>query len=264
MWNQRLIKLLVTITLCVMLSTPSWGAESWVGVVVRVVDGDTIEVAQNGKNVTVRLFGIDAPENDQPYSGVVTTAMSELCLDKKVQVLPVDIDKYGRTVANVVLLSDRINLSQEAVKNGYAWWYREFAPKDMKLQSLQLDALTSNKGLWADASAIPPWDWRAGKRGAASVQSEDTGSEKKPTNSKKQSQLSEASRRAVFHAIVAAEDRAMKEAMASVPNSEIMKQIELERALQTKYKQAVAREYGVTDEQMREIAVEGVKNGWLR
>lgn len=29
---------------------------------LRVIDGDTIKIAENGRNVSVRLWGIDAPE----------------------------------------------------------------------------------------------------------------------------------------------------------------------------------------------------------
>lgn len=74
--------------------------------------------------------------------------------------------------------------------------------------------------------------------------------------------LSEDERRAAFKATVAAEDRATNEAMEQVPDTEIMKQIERERELQTKYKREIARKYGITDSQLTEIAIEGVKKGW--
>lgn len=37
------------------------------GRVVRVVDGDTVQVLTDGKMVKVRLNGIDAPESEQPF-----------------------------------------------------------------------------------------------------------------------------------------------------------------------------------------------------
>lgn len=76
--------------------------------------------------------------------------------------------------------------------------------------------------------------------------------------------LSEGRRREAFRAIVAAETRGTNDAMAQVPDSEIMKQIALERDLQAKYKRAVAREYRLTDDQLQQVAVEGIKNGWPR
>ena len=74
--------------------------------------------------------------------------------------------------------------------------------------------------------------------------------------------LSEDERKAAFREIVAAEDRATDEAMAEIPDTDIMKQIALERELQARYKRAVARKYRVTDDQLTGIGIEGVKKGW--
>src|SRR3989338_980161 len=38
--------------------------------VVKVVDGDTIVVAKNGKSMTVRLIGVDTPETVDPRKPV--------------------------------------------------------------------------------------------------------------------------------------------------------------------------------------------------
>ena len=74
--------------------------------------------------------------------------------------------------------------------------------------------------------------------------------------------LSEQKRKQVFREIAAAEDRATREAMARVPDSQIMKQIELERELREKYKAEVTRKYNFTGDQLLKIVVEGVKKGW--
>ncbi|MBX3493405.1 MAG: hypothetical protein KF899_10605 [Parvibaculum sp.] len=74
--------------------------------------------------------------------------------------------------------------------------------------------------------------------------------------------LSEDQRKRVFRETVASENRATKEAMARVPNSELMKQIQLEGELMEKYKGEVARKYGLSEEQMLQISVEGIKSGW--
>lgn len=74
--------------------------------------------------------------------------------------------------------------------------------------------------------------------------------------------LSEQERREVFRGIATAEDRATQEAMARFPDSQIMKQIELERELGEKYKAELAQKYGLTEGQLREIMVEGVTKGW--
>lgn len=74
--------------------------------------------------------------------------------------------------------------------------------------------------------------------------------------------LSEPMRQQVFREIAAAEQQGTREAMARVPDSRIMEQIDLERELQKKYKTEVARKYKLAADQIANIAVEGVKKGW--
>ncbi len=74
--------------------------------------------------------------------------------------------------------------------------------------------------------------------------------------------LSEQRRKQVFGQIAAAEDRATRDAMARVPDSQIMKQIDLESELVEKYKAKVAQQYGLTNDQLLKIIYEGVKMGW--
>ena len=53
--------------------------------VQRVVDGDTVYVVDEaGKKFKVRLTGIDAPEQNQPYGLASTYHLSELLLNKLV------------------------------------------------------------------------------------------------------------------------------------------------------------------------------------
>ncbi len=37
-----------------------------------------------------------------------------------------DLDKYGRTLADV-LLPDGAKVNQDLVKHGWSWWYRKYA-----------------------------------------------------------------------------------------------------------------------------------------
>ncbi len=76
--------------------------------------------------------------------------------------------------------------------------------------------------------------------------------------------LAEGERRNAFREIVAAEQRARREAMAEIPDSQFMKQVERERQLGAKYKEDLARQYDLTEEELSEIVVEGVTKGWTR
>ena len=71
-----------------------------------------------------------------------------------------DQDRYGRTVADVILPDGR-NLNREIVKAGFAWCYRKYAPRDAELEALESEARHAKRGLWVDPHPIPPWEYRA-------------------------------------------------------------------------------------------------------
>jgi hypothetical protein len=52
------------------------------------------------------------------------------------------------------------DLSQALVQAGYAWHDTRYAPYDKRLAQLQAEAQAAQRGLWADANPVPPWEWR--------------------------------------------------------------------------------------------------------
>lgn len=134
------------------------------GFVVSVLDGDTIEVLHNQHPTRIRLRGIDCPEKGQAYGRKAKQAASALVFGEEVTLHTFGKDKYGRTLADV-LLSDGRNANQELVKEGWCWWYRKYAPWSSVLQELEEEAREAKKGLWADPAPVPPWIYRKAKRG---------------------------------------------------------------------------------------------------
>ena len=133
------------------------------GQVVGVVDGDTIDVLHNGKAQRVRLYGIDCPEKKQPYGKKAKWFTSDLAFRKTVTVIVKDHDRYGRTIGEVILPNGK-SLNRKLVRAGYAWWYRNYAPKDIELMILQKTSRKLNAGLWAGTEPIAPWEFRRGGR----------------------------------------------------------------------------------------------------
>lgn len=153
--------------------------QSFTARVVEVRDGDTIEVRRSdGRRVTVRLHGVDAPESDQPYGEAATQAARRYVGGANVRVEVEDTDRYGRTVGSVEVGGGE--LGEMLVREGLAWWYRQYAPRDADLDRLQRQARNANRGLWAQANPTPPWDWRDGERSgsSSSKSSWDGGSER--------------------------------------------------------------------------------------
>lgn len=80
-----------------------------------------------------------------------------------VTVRPHDRDRYGRTVAEIILPDGR-NLNRELVRNGFAWHYRRYS-SDQTLEALEQEAGDNRRGLWHDPHPVPPWEFRQEHRG---------------------------------------------------------------------------------------------------
>jgi endonuclease YncB( thermonuclease family) len=63
------------------------------------------------------LSGIDCPEKGQAYGQKAKHAASDLAFGKDVTIQTHGLDKYGRTLADVLLL-DGTNVNHELVKEG--------------------------------------------------------------------------------------------------------------------------------------------------
>ena len=115
--------------------------------VVRVIDGDTIELQDRSR---VRYLGIDTPETDEYYFAEATAKNRELVEGKVVylQKGKRDRDEYDRLLRYVYV--DGVFVNAELVAQGYAMAYI-FDPDERYSQVLvQLEqyAKMKNRGLW--------------------------------------------------------------------------------------------------------------------
>lgn len=134
--------------------------------VTAVIDGDTIDVVTPDKRIIrIRLEGVDCPEAGQPFSNVARTFTRTLLFDKTVTVRPIDTDRYGRTVARVVV--DGKEASIELVSAGFAWVYTTYSA-DRTLEAAQEEAKRARRGGWVDPNFGPARGTpsRGGRRGA--------------------------------------------------------------------------------------------------
>jgi len=152
---------LVSFLLCI-LNPQRAAALDASGEVVGVYDGDVFTVLHDGVGKRIRLKGIDAPEKDQAFGWRARNLTTELVFGKTVKVIPHEVDKYGRTVAEVILPDGRV-LNELLVQAGMAWWNRKDSDSHL-LRDLEAEARKEQRGLWADAHPVPPWDWRDNQR----------------------------------------------------------------------------------------------------
>ena len=154
--------LLIGFALIIVLQTSTVRAETFSVRTIAVLDGDTIEVLHNNRAERIRLNGIDCPEKGQAYGHKAKQAASALVFGKEVMLQTHGRDKNGHTIADVSL-PDGTSLNLMLVKDGWCWWYPEFAPENVILAELQRRARRSGLGLWADPDPVPPWEWRKRK-----------------------------------------------------------------------------------------------------
>ena len=132
------------------------------GKVIKVLDGDTVDILYNNKPERIRFNGIDAPEKGQPHGQKAKQFVLDLAAQKIVTVNVTDTDRYDRSVGDIIL-PDGTNLNREVVRAGYAWHYVKYSD-DASLGELEKDARKARRGLWQDKDPIAPWDWRKSKR----------------------------------------------------------------------------------------------------
>jgi len=132
--------------------------------VLRVIDGDTIEVSINGDTYRVRYIGIDTPETRHPekpveWMGPEAAAHNEQLVAGKTVILEKDVsetDKYGRLLRYVWVGDLMVNA--ELVRLGYA--QVSTYPPDVKYQDLflelQREAREAERGLWGEAPVATP------------------------------------------------------------------------------------------------------------
>lgn len=143
-----------------LLVIPASG-QSFTGLVEEIKDGDTMTVRRGGETVTIHLHGIDAPELSQSFGTKAAAYLREQVEGERVRVRVRDRDQFGRLVARVIRNGTDVN--QQLLRAGlawYYWWYVDYTPEAARDQTAEYRAQQAERGLWAQTTPIPPWEWR--------------------------------------------------------------------------------------------------------
>ena len=151
-------------------------AEEFTAKVIIVLDGDTVLVlrdckrgepeapgphlrppCRDNKPVKIRLAEIDAPEKAQAGGMESKQSLSGMVLKKQVSVNVQAVDNYGRLVGHLEVNGRSVN--EEQVRRGMAWEYSNYHSNKTYI-ALQDEAQLAQRGLWAQVSPMPPWQWR--------------------------------------------------------------------------------------------------------
>lgn len=158
------------------LLQPAQAAKNYTltGKVVQIADGDTLTVLDASKaQHKVRLANIDTPETGkgkkrpgQPFSNNAKDALEQWVAGKTIELTCFEQDRYERNICQIGLT--QINgqpgtVNEALVAQGMAWAYTGSNGRylrDKRLIDVQSDAQRNQRGLWAQPSPVPPWEWR--------------------------------------------------------------------------------------------------------
>lgn len=139
-------------------------AQAWPGDVLAVHDGDTVRVqSADGKAVSIRVYGVDCPELDQPGGHDAHALTAGLLQGKDVEVVPTgQRPSYGREVASILLVDELVVLQEALTSAGLAWVDGRYCRLAVcaHWRQHQSDAKAARRGLWAQPAPVPPWAWR--------------------------------------------------------------------------------------------------------
>ena len=161
---------LVAVLTCLVLSNCSSSGEPLPdganGRIVKVIDGDTVDVSMSGRTERVRLIGIDTPETKKPNTPIQCFGPEA---SKHInELLPVDTpvlvqrdvearDPYGRLLGYVYRTSDNLFVNQDLIINGFARPL-SIAPNTAfasEFATLAQTAQNSKIGLWGECASEP-------------------------------------------------------------------------------------------------------------
>jgi micrococcal nuclease len=133
--------------------------------VVKVVDGDTIDVDINGQTERIRFIGLNTPETVDPRKPVecfgqeASKKMSEMLAGQAVR-LEVDStqgnrDKYNRLL-RYIYLKDGTDIVLKMIKEGYGYEYAYELPYQNQKQydEAEIYARENEQGLWAPGVCV--------------------------------------------------------------------------------------------------------------
>lgn len=138
------------------------------GKVIRVLDGDTINIQSRDRTIyTIRLQGVDSPEEKQPFGKKSRKNLQELILDEGVKVVVHKKDQSGSLIGSVYLLGRDVGLLQ--IEWGLAWHFKQYAYEQTAMSrktyaQAEVKARSERLGLWEKADAMPPWEYRGDKK----------------------------------------------------------------------------------------------------
>lgn len=136
---------------------------------IQVQDGDSFIVrTAGGSRRTIRLSGIDAPEQHQPHADQSRRHLRHLLDGRDLDLHVAKTDPYGRAIAQAFFRGaggEPVDVGLAQIEAGMAWYFRRYrrdlpAGSRQRYADAERSAKTASKGLWQAGEPVPPWDFR--------------------------------------------------------------------------------------------------------
>lgn len=154
MTSSKLIRTTLTLATVAAAGLAMAGDASFTGTCTRVVDGDTLVVARDGRQITVELAGVDAPELGQPFGKEVRTYLRKLVQGNEVEVT---VSRWEGDTAFGRVVADGGDLSTTLATQGLARVTGDTADA-ADLEALQRRARSVPSGIWLRQDPALPWN----------------------------------------------------------------------------------------------------------
>ena len=92
--------------------------------VSKILDGDTFTLS--GESRRIRVWGLDAPEWNHQGGSTATSTLRSLIFGKHLRCAVLDVDRYGRLVAQCLLPNGR-DIAAEMIRSGAATEYCRYS-----------------------------------------------------------------------------------------------------------------------------------------
>jgi endonuclease YncB( thermonuclease family) len=168
---RPLAALMLAVKMAPMAAAPAAAGPEVRATVLSIGDGDTIRVQQGQQRLTIRLACIDAPEMAQAPYGAQSRAylQTRLLVGTPVTLLPQTVDRYGRTVAEVI---GEGNLNLALLEDGMAFAERKGLGQCDVKEYLDAEFRASRRrhGVWRVPGGITrPWEFRRARSAGRSA-----------------------------------------------------------------------------------------------
>ena len=157
--ERLMIKLSIAIGILSVVFCP---LHTQASILLRVIDGDRVIARIQGKQTMIRLACIDAPEIGQiPHGRIAANTLSGLLpRHTKITIQAINVDRYGRLVANV-FTPGGVDIGEELIRLGLVFVHIT-NPSDCdgpKLLLIEDQARRARIGLWkgTQQGIVRPW-----------------------------------------------------------------------------------------------------------